>query len=170
MEWNRRQFFEPAKLACVDVRSEQDPAGQRRRHNRRRRHLPRVPADRHYAGILTVVECVPKPCDFALKRRVGDAADSPVGAHHRRQIGVEPVLEVGQRRGGRRTVTSRRGFTKTEVVRQELSRVLHLLRALLPQSVIDSAACDQLALDLHPRDLVERNAEQRRDRQQHRRE
>ena len=61
---------------------------------------------------------------------------------------LQPSRGIAERRLHRRLVAARDGRAEAEVARKQLRRVLQLVRALLPQPVVDRAARLQLAFDL----------------------
>ena len=80
-------------------------------------------------------------------RRI-DRRNLPVGGDDEGGADLEPRRGIAERRLHRRLVAGGDRGAEAEVARQQLRRVLQLVRALLPQPVVDRAARLQLAFDL----------------------
>ena len=140
VERDRGKAFEAAHFARVEVGSEDDPAEQGWRHDRRRDELARPAGEHRHPGQATAVERFPQGRGLAVADRRVDRRDLSVGGDDEGAVHLEPLGGIAERGLHRRLVPGRDRGAKAEIARQQLGCVLQLMSALLPQAVIDRAA------------------------------
>ena len=163
MERDRRQAFERAHLAFVEIGGEHNPADQGRRHHRCCDELTRAAGQHRNAGQPALVQRLPQARRLGRGNLWIDARNPSVGADDEGGRDAQPGGGVAQCRLHGRFVPGRHRGPETEVAREQLGGILEFVRSLLPQAVVDRAARLELALDLARR----RAGDERRKRQRH---
>ena len=121
-----------AHFARVEVGREHHPADQDRRHDRRGDELARAPGEDRDAGQPPVVERRPQGCGFGVAHRRVDARHPAVGRDDEGAADAQAAGRIAERRLDRRLVAARDRGAEAEIARQQLRRILKLVRALLP--------------------------------------
>jgi len=140
--------LQPTHLARIQIGGEDDPADQRRRHDRRGHQLAGTPFENGNARDVPVIERVEQGRALVAGDRGANARDPTFRGHDEGASNAEPRCHVSKGGLHCRLVAAGYSSTKAEVAREQLSRILQLPRPLLPQPVVDRATRLELALDL----------------------
>ena len=117
-------------------------------HDRCGDELSRPPGEDRYTDQPPVVERLPQGGGLVFGHQLVDARHVPVGGDDESASDPESRRCIAECRLHRCMVAAGNGGTEAEVSGQQLSGILELARALLPQSIVDCSARLQLAFDL----------------------
>ncbi len=148
IQGNRGQSFERSHFASVEIRSEDNPADQARRHDGRCNQLAGRPAEHCNPSEPPGIQRLPKRFGFASQAGVGQAMHMTVQRDDEGTFDAQSSGRIVERRFHGSRIAGRDRRAKSEVTGQQLCRSLKLSSALLPQAIVDRPARLELVLDL----------------------